>query len=152
MLGDVGDFIVPSAEPLINSLIELQMNNTTTSAPIFAKQVLPAVLRLTLTKKWYDMILSGEKKEEYRELKDYWEQRLMNFDIVSRNSFSSFKKPVGFKHFDFVEFRNGYAKTAPTMLVECKGIRIGKARPEWSEGFADDCFVISLGSVVKLGA
>ena len=30
------------------------------------------VLHLTLKKKWFDMILSGEKKEEYREIKSYW--------------------------------------------------------------------------------
>lgn len=33
-------------------------------------------LKLTLTRKWFDMILRGEKKEEYREIKPYWEQRL----------------------------------------------------------------------------
>ena len=29
-------------------------------------------LHLTLNKKWFDMILSGEKTEEYREIKPYW--------------------------------------------------------------------------------
>ena len=31
-------------------------------------------LQLTLKKKWFDLILSGEKKEEYREIKPYWEK------------------------------------------------------------------------------
>ena len=34
------------------------------------------ILHLTLTKNWFDLILSGEKKEEYREIKPYWEKRL----------------------------------------------------------------------------
>lgn len=34
-------------------------------------------LRLTLKKKWFDMIQSGEKKEEYRTLKDYWKVNLL---------------------------------------------------------------------------
>ena len=34
-------------------------------------------LHLTLKKKWYDMIASGEKKEEYREVKKYWIRRLI---------------------------------------------------------------------------
>lgn len=34
------------------------------------------ILHLTLTKKWFDMILSGEKKEEYREITKYWKVRL----------------------------------------------------------------------------
>jgi hypothetical protein len=35
------------------------------------------VLHLTLKKKWFDMIASGEKKEEYREDKEYWRRRLL---------------------------------------------------------------------------
>ena len=30
------------------------------------------VLHLVLKRKWYDMIASGEKIEEYREIKPYW--------------------------------------------------------------------------------
>lgn len=35
------------------------------------------ILDLPLKAKWYNMIESGEKKEEYRELKPYWQKRLM---------------------------------------------------------------------------
>lgn len=34
------------------------------------------ILHLTLKKKWFDMILSGEKKEEYRDTKEFWLRRL----------------------------------------------------------------------------
>lgn len=37
------------------------------------------MLILPIKKKWFDMILSGEKKEEYREMKPYWETRLRNY-------------------------------------------------------------------------
>ena len=30
------------------------------------------VLKLVVKKKWFDMIVSGEKTEEYREIKPYW--------------------------------------------------------------------------------
>jgi len=47
------------------------------------------ILNLTLKKKWFDMILSGEKKEEYREIKQYWETRLFEypeiFNVLSNN-------------------------------------------------------------------
>lgn len=33
---------------------------------------------LPIKKKWYDMIVSGEKKEEYREIKPYYDSRFMN--------------------------------------------------------------------------
>lgn len=34
------------------------------------------MLTMPIKKKWFDMILSGEKKEEYREIKPYWTIRL----------------------------------------------------------------------------
>lgn len=30
------------------------------------------VLTLTIDKQWFDMVVSGEKKEEYRIIKGYW--------------------------------------------------------------------------------
>ena len=37
-----------------------------------------AMLTLPIKKKWFDMIVSGEKKEEYREIKPYYDSRFMN--------------------------------------------------------------------------
>ena len=34
------------------------------------------VLTLTVSKQWYDMIVDGEKTEEYREINGYWVKRL----------------------------------------------------------------------------
>jgi hypothetical protein len=93
------------------------------------------VLRLTIKKKWFDMIASGEKKEEYREFKKYWINRLCT--------------DLSFKKYDFIEFKNGYGKNAPTMLVEFNGLRIGEAKPEWSDNWQGDVFIISLGKIVK---
>lgn len=39
------------------------------------------MLILPIKRKWFDMILSGEKKEEYRELKTYYHKRLGNYFI-----------------------------------------------------------------------
>lgn len=91
------------------------------------------VLHLTLKKKWFDMILSGEKTEEYREIKPYWMKRLFN------------------KHFDVIKFRNGYSKNSPWMIVELRSIHgamQGKAK--WG---APDCNVISLklGKIIEKG-
>lgn len=38
-----------------------------------------AILSLVLKKKWYNLIDSGEKKEEYRAYKPYWEVRIGNW-------------------------------------------------------------------------
>ena len=39
---------------------------------------------LPIKKKWFDMILSGEKKEEYREIKPYYRSRLINEGFLDR--------------------------------------------------------------------
>ena len=36
------------------------------------------ILHLTLKKKWFDLIASGEKQHEFRECKPYWEKRLLH--------------------------------------------------------------------------
>lgn len=42
-------------------------------------------LTLSLKKKWFDMIASGEKTEEYREIKPYWEKRLLDYEAIKRH-------------------------------------------------------------------
>ena len=81
------------------------------------------ILHLTLKKQWFDMISKGVKKEEYREIKDYWIKRLK--DISSKEPFYDFIP------YDKIIFKNGYAKNAPTMVVEFDGIRIGKGFCLW---------------------
>jgi aldehyde:ferredoxin oxidoreductase len=70
----------------------------------------PKILHLNLFKKWFDEIKSGEKKEEYRDKKEYWTKRLFNSDGTA-------------KDFDFIVFRNGYSKQAPKINVEFLGVR-----------------------------
>ena len=45
-------------------------------------------LHLNIKKKWFDMILSGEKKEEYKEIKTFWIKRLLNKNWQRWYSFS----------------------------------------------------------------
>lgn len=94
-------------------------------------------LHLTLKKKWFDMILSGEKKEEYREIKPYWFNRL-------QYPFSEKYRP-----YTHVKFKNGYSKSAPEMIVECLGIEKGKCKADWSYGAIEDHFVIKLGKILE---
>lgn len=93
-------------------------------------------LKLTLKKKWFDMISSGEKKEEYREIKPYWIKRL-KFDIWNVRPFL------------YVEFRNGYMKDSPRIKVELKKIMIGKGREEWGAEQNKEYYILHLGDVVK---
>lgn len=95
------------------------------------------ILHLTLKKKWFDMILSGKKKEEYREAKSYWATRLMTDpdDGV-------------FKSFDIVRFTHGYGKGRPTFEIECKDIDFGFGKREWGAN-GDKTFIIKLGKILS---
>lgn len=97
-------------------------------------------LHLTLKKKWFDMIASGEKKEEYREITDYWIRRLHKFGSAADDDF---------KDFDVVRFRNGYAKNAPVMVVECLGIEVCQGMMIWGAEPDKEYFVIKLGEIKK---
>ncbi len=88
------------------------------------------VLHLNLKKKWFDMIASGEKTEEYREIKPYWNTRLYG------------------KEFDLVKFRNGYSKEAPTLSVKLKDMYCTKGKKEW--GAPDVAvWVLFLGEIIN---
>jgi hypothetical protein len=101
-------------------------------------------LKLTLKKKWFYMILSGDKTEEYREIKDFWNRRLTReHELGGHCALNGI-----FKNYRLVEFRNGYASDAPTMILECKGIAKGKAKPEWSDGWQGEVFIIKLGEIL----
>lgn len=69
------------------------------------------ILHLTLKKKWFDLIASGEKKIEYREGKPYWIKRLVTPGVISI--------PL---QFDEVHFKNGYRKDSPLIKVQWKGL------------------------------
>ena len=82
-------------------------------------------LYLTLHKRWFDEILAGTKKIEYREIKPYWTRRLFNKDGTP-------------KQFDEISFRNGYSKNCRRMRVEFLGIRTEKEEYEISLGGVKD--------------
>jgi hypothetical protein len=90
----------------------------------------PRVLHLTLKKKWFDMIADGIKDEEYREIKDYWVNRLEN------------------KGYDVIQFKNGYSKDARKMTVELKGLSVGFGFPEWGAPLYKAVFKLKLGAIL----
>lgn len=102
----------------------------------------PKVLHLTLKKKWFDMIDSGEKKEEYRDIKPHWIKRLTDSFTTDDNMYSFLFQP---KEFDTIEFRNGYAKDAKKLRFEFGILAIRKGRPEWGAEPGKKYFVIKLG-------
>ena len=87
------------------------------------------ILYLPIKKKWFDMILSGEKKEEYRDIKSYYTSRFN-------------------KSFDIVEFRNGYGKNVPSFQIELLDIDIGLSQLKWCD-VEYYCYILRLGKIIK---
>ena len=75
---------------------------------------------LPIKKKWFDMILSGEKKEEYREISDYYNTRFRNI----------WGYPAWWGERHKVRLRNGYSATSPSIVVNCT-LAIGYGHQEW---------------------
>lgn len=96
------------------------------------------ILHLNLKRKWFDMILSGEKKEEYREIKDYWQKRLLVVDHSGPK----------FRHYDAINFKNGYKKNAPEFTVKLNKIGLCTGNVEWGAEVGKVYFVLSLGELI----
>lgn len=106
------------------------------------------VLHLTLKKRWFDMILSGEKKEEYREIKPYWERRLLHYSFGEKERRFVFHDMEVL--YDFIIFRNGYSKNSRMMKVQYMGVQVGIPAFKWYGSKTDkELFVISLGEIVE---
>ena len=104
------------------------------------------ILHATLEKKWFNMILAGIKKEEYRDIKPYWIKRLLNADFTDDRKFVFDDNQ---RHYDAIQFTNGYGKTAPTMLVEYHGVKVGNTKEGWADSYKTEAFVLLLGKVLE---
>lgn len=102
------------------------------------------ILDLPLKAEWYNMIESGEKKEEYREVKKYWIRRLTELKTDELLfSYRNNHQVIPFKKFDVVRFRYGYTKK--TMCFKIEDIIYGKGKPEWGAP-EEPVFIIKLCS------
>lgn len=110
------------------------------------------ILNLVLTKKWFDMIASGKKKEEYRDINSYYDARLALLNTLSRVIISSIEEhgpDFYFKKFDVVRFRHGYQKNARVVTLECLGVKTGTGKPEWGAEPNRSYYIISLGKILS---
>lgn len=117
-------------------------------------------LDLVVKHKWYDMIASGEKREEYREIKPYWEKRLVDYNGI-REYYRKYREELAVKRllfphrpvieniggaftrgFTHVRFHRGYTST--TMLFEIKSMHIGIGNPAWGAP-EEEVFIIKFG-------
>ena len=92
---------------------------------------------LVLKKQWYDLIESGVKKEEYREVKSYWDARFIDGHIK-----------IGGKLFKpseiYITFQLGYGNIK-SMNFECTDLEIRKGKTEWGAEKNNNYYVLKLG-------
>ena len=110
-------------------------------------------LVLVLKHKWYDMIDSGVKNEEYRKIQPYWENRLVDYKALSKyvednrmylrvkRMFFPFRPAI-----DDVcgQFPRGYTPVSMTFAV--KEITVGMGNPAWGAPDGEPVFIIRLGA------
>ena len=126
------------------------------------------VLVLPLKEKWYRMIESGIKTEEYRELTPYWCNRIL-YDcplgidgywnnVLGNSEYFNKEHPYvtlhhiligeyGTRGYTHVEFTLGYPKKGDTsrrMLKEIDSIKVGKGNPEWGAPEDKEVFIIKI--------
>lgn len=103
------------------------------------------ILKLTLKKAPFEVMVTGEKKSEYR--------------TNSKWMYSRIYHPMGMpKQYDYVEFTNGYGKDKPKFLVEFKGFHFlghGIHTEPYSTGFhvgflPGGTIEIKLGKIIKI--
>lgn len=89
---------------------------------------------LPIKKKWFDMIATGVKKEEYREINSYYTIR---FENVFKN-----------KEIAEIKLRNGYSKKSKT-LVCCCSIKTGRGKEEWGAVKNKKYYVLIIHNIIK---
>lgn len=95
------------------------------------------MLILPIKKKWFDMIVSGEKTEEYREIKPYYFARFHNI----------WGYPAYWGESHRIGFRNGYSRYSPLIVAECTlATRTGK--PEWGATPNTDYYVLTIKKII----
>jgi hypothetical protein len=107
------------------------------------------MLILPIKRKWFDMILMGEKKEEYREIKSYWEKRFLKiFGEIAFVPKPHFVAPVLESPIKEVVFRNGYSKTSPSFIAKCT-LSVGTGKEEWGAEKGKRYFVLTIHEILN---
>ena len=129
------------------------------------------ILDLTAERRWFDMIFSREKKEEYREIKDHWARRLLSptgnasfepaaweamihdlhYPYARHTDVQELLTFYGaqFREYDAIRFRNGYRDGVPKFLIKWEGIAVKNGREEWGAEKAKFYFTLKLGEILE---
>lgn len=97
------------------------------------------MLTLPIKKKWFDMISAGQKLEEYREIKPYYEIRFRNLWQGSLIGYSARRK---------IAFKNGYNKGVPKIIATVT-LDIGEGKPEWGAEPGKNYYILKIQNIER---
>ncbi len=101
------------------------------------------MLTLSIKKKWFDMILSSEKKEEYRERTPYYKGRFLNLFNVINECNGKLINPFEENPEREIMFRNGYNKDSPSFIAKCT-LSVGEGKEEWGAEKGKEYFILTV--------
>lgn len=91
------------------------------------------MLTFPIKKQWFDMIATGEKKEEYRDLSHFYINRLGKHkgDIIN------------------VKLLNGYSSKSPYIIIKCE-VTTGEGVKEWGATPYKFYFVLKIIEILEI--
>lgn len=92
------------------------------------------MLVLPIKKQWFDMIVSGEKKEEYREIKPYYDKRL---GYLTEGTVTT------------IILRNGYSHNSPSVKCKCT-VEIGEGKVDWGAEPDINYYVLKIVKILEI--
>lgn len=116
---------------------------------------MPKTLYLPIKKQWFDLIKAGIKTEEYRDDTPFYQSRLIcqtedqekdSYDLIYGGNIIGGVNHLAIqkmRRYDFIEFRNGYAKNAPKIRFKNPRARYDYGKPEWGAVPGKIYFVIT---------
>lgn len=102
------------------------------------------MLVLPIKKQWFDMIVSGKKKEEYREIKPYYDSRFRKYMPRPTN----FRNEYIAAEF-FIVFRNGYQYNSPSVKCRCI-VDIGIGKKEWGAEPNKEYYILEILEILEV--
>lgn len=116
------------------------------------------IISIPIKRKWFDMIVSGEKKEEYRAIVPHWINRFTWHEWHKLNPetlmpmMKIYPEDVFRKDIDGIRAHNGYQIDSPVIIWAHNGIRVGYPNPKWCDpqDISKKVFILSIGDLLKI--
>ena len=99
------------------------------------------MLTLPIKKKWFDMIIYGGKREEYREMTPYYMKRFQTVGLLNDQGCTTGKRK-------WIKLRNGYGRDCPELMCDVT-LKIGSGWPNWGAEEGKWYYVLEIHGMVQ---